>query len=206
MDNQIFTKKSDSFEPAIKKAFPFIKIIFIIFILAIAVEVVVGLKTLLTPVKLAPKSQPVTNVISDGSITLDSSQTTYQTGAVIPITVKVATGGHLTAGVDLVLKYDPQKLSASPSSFIKGASYDDYPPINLEKPGFLRISGVVSTNNPGFEGIGEFGTINFVAKAKGVVEVSLDFAPDLTSDSNMVEVGTNKDILGQVSGVKINIQ
>lgn len=76
----------------------------------------------------------------------------------------------------------------------------------MDSPGFLRISGVVSTNKPGFNGEGVFGKINFKAKGAGVAEISLDFVQSQTNDSNMVEVGTNKDVLGKITSVKINIQ
>lgn len=189
-----------------RKGPPLVRIIFIIFALIITFELVMGLKTLLTPVKLIAKPQVVTKVISDGSIIVTSSKPIYKVGEVVPVTIKISTGGHLTAGVDLVLKYDPAKLEASSASFIKGDLYDDYPPVNLDSTGLLRISGVVSTEKKGFNGEGVFGTINFTAREIGVSDISLDFVQSQTNDSNILEVGTNNDVLGNVESVSITIE
>mgnify|MGYP003395392594 CR=1 FL=1 len=74
------------------------------------------------------------------------------------------------------------------------------------RQGLLRISGLVSTLKAGFNGTGEFRTINFVAKAAGIVDLSLDFFKDKTSDTNILEISTNKDILGSVENIKVVIQ
>lgn len=206
MDNQIFTNQPQNFPKTPQKSFPILKIIFMVLALAILVEVAVGLKTLLTPIKVVTKPQ-VTNTLSDGSITLGTINSSVNKGDLVPVTLSVSTGGHLVAGVDLVVRYDPNILEASSSAaFVKGDIFGDYPPVNNETKGILRISGLVSADKLGFNGNGVFGTINFIAKSAGSTNISLDFTPNLTSDSNMVEVGTNKDVLQKVSNVTLNIQ
>lgn len=206
MDNQIFmNKQGDFLKP--KKTLNLLKPIFIVFGVVIVLEILLGIKDLLTPVKVVPKKME-TSALSAGSITLSTSKDSYKTGEVVPVLIKLSTGKHLTAGADLVLKYDPAKLEASASSFIKGkTTYDEFPAININPVlGQVRVSGVAAIERAGFNGSGDFGILQFRAKQAGPTEISLDFEPNLTNDSNMVEVGTNKDILEMVNSVKINIQ
>lgn len=206
MDNQIFmNKQGDFLKP---KKTPFIlRPILIIFGVVIFLEILLGIKSLLTPIKVVPKKTEVL-ILSGGTVTLSSSKTNYKIGEAVPVVIKISTGNHLTAGTDLVLKYDPLKLEASASSFIKGqTTYGEFPAININPTaGQVRVSGVAAVEKVGFNGNGDFGTLQFRAKQAGPTEVSLDFKPNLTNDSNMVEVGTNKDILENVNSVKINIQ
>ncbi len=205
MDNQTLTYHAQDFQNNPKKGLPILRIIFVILALVILVELIIGLKTLLTPVSTSKQAQQTTS--SAGEIMLGSANKIYHVGDLVPVTVRISTGGHPTQGVDLVIKYDPTKLEASASGFIKGDVYDDYPALNINSDkGVLRVSGIVGISKPGFIGNGNFGTINFKAKLSGITDVSLDFSPGLTNDTNMVEVGNSKDILEKVSGVKINIQ
>lgn len=206
MDNQVFTNNTQGFQKPPKAGLPVLKIIFIVFAAVIAFELLVGAKTLLTPIKVVKKTVPQV-VLSEGVINLSTPKSLYSVSEIIPVSVKVSTGNHLTSGVDLVLKYDPILLEASSSALTKGSAFDDYPEVNIDsKNGILRASGVVSPSKSGFNGSGDFGVINFIAKSKGVTSISLEFSPNATGDSNMVELETNKDILGKVSEVKINIQ
>lgn len=198
-------KQVDFLKP--KKVSSVLKPILIVFGVVIVMEVLFGLKSLLTPVKIAPKKTEV-SVLSGGSINLTLAKANYRVGEVVPVAITLSTGNHLTAGTDLVLKYDPLKLEASPSSFTAGkTTYDEFPPINVNPlVGQVRVSGVAAVGKVGFNGRGDFGILEFKAKQSGSTEISLDFKPNLTNDSNMVEVGTDKDILETINSVKVNIQ
>lgn len=201
MEPQV-TNQSANPEP--KKSLPVLRIIIIVFAAVLAIEALIGAKTLLTPIPSLKKPQAQT--ITAASLTL-SAPKSVKVGENVPVSVKVSTGGHLTTGVDLVLKYDSSKLEASDSAFTPGTIYDDYPPININSiNGVIRISGVVGVNKPGFNGSGNFGILQFSAKSSGSTTVSLDFKAGQTNDSNILEVGTNNDVLGQVGSATINIQ
>lgn len=179
--------------------------IFFLLIAIVAVEVILGFKTLLTPITGGKIIKP--NPLSPGQAILLTKESKYSLGEKVPVTVKVSTGGHTTSGTDLVLRYNPKFLEATPGSFLKGRIYADYPTVTVDSAhGIMRISGVTSPNKPGFNGSGDFGIVNFTAKAKGVVEVVVDYQKDSTSDSNMLQSGTSKDILGKVTNVKITVR
>lgn len=206
MDNQIFTNYKPNFQKPLSKSLPILKVVFIIFALVIVFELLLGAKKLFTPIKVVRKVVPFSS-LSEGSINLTANKSSFKVGEKVPVLVKISTGNHLTAGVDLVLKYNPAILEASPSPVISGNTFDDYPALTIDaKAGILRASGLVAPAKSGFNGSGDFGTINFTAKSSGMTEVSLDFSKDATGDSNMMESITNKDILGKTGSVKINIQ
>ena len=119
---------------------------------------------------------------------LSSEKESFHPGEIVSVKAKVSTGGHLTAGVDLVVKYDSSRLEATPGAFIKGEIFDDYPPINIDPVnGIIRVSGIASDKKIGFNGSREFGTFKFRAKGAGEAEVSLGFSPNSTSDSNIFD-------------------
>ena len=119
MDNQIFNYQNSDFQKPPKAGLPILRIIFFIFAAVIAFELLMGAKTLLTPIKVIQKT-PSTVVLSEGVINLSTLQSSYGVSETVPVAVKVSTGNHLTSGVDLVLKYDPVILEASSAALIKG--------------------------------------------------------------------------------------
>lgn len=168
-------------------------------------ELVMGVKKLLQPVPPAAKvvrPAPITN----GKISLVSAQSVYKVGSQIPVSVRVFTGGHTTDGTDLILKYDPKSLEASESSVIKGNIYQEFPSLEVnQSTGTVKISGITGTNQKGFSGLGNLAIINFKAKASGQTKLMVDFKKNSTNDSNIIDSGTSKDLLGSVDDLSLTI-
>ena len=175
-------------------------------IFIIAIELVWGLKSLLTPVLSKKVSSPP--LISEGaSLSLISSSKDYKIGDKFLVNVNLSTASHKTVGTDIVLQYDPKLLEATPGAFTKGTIYPDYPAVNIDNiKGIISASGVISPNGDGFKGSGVFGKIAFRAKITGQTILKLDFIKDATNDSNVFEPGVSNDILKEVNNLEINIQ
>lgn len=171
--------------------------------LIILIEVYFGLKTLLTPLPAVEKLAP----ISQGAVVLTTNQTSYLEGDQIPVTIKLSTGGYNSVGADLVLRYDPNFLEAQENNFFEqGEIYQDYPGISLDKKnGMILMSGIVLSDRGGFNGTGIFGKLKFVAKKLGITKVRVEFQADSTTDSNIIDTVSAKDVLGQTFDVEINI-
>lgn len=182
------------------------RVIYPILGIIILIELVFGIKTLLAP--LPKSSQAPQLYLNKGArITLLSTKPDFKVGEKIPISIQVSTGGYATSGTDLVFHFDPKVLEASPTSFIRGKIYSDYPQINIDsRAGVVRISGVVSSAKQTFNGNGTLGVINFKAKAAGATTLKIDFNKGLTNDSNVFSMSSNKDILGEVNNLKITVQ
>lgn len=195
--------REEVFKPD-KKWFQTWKIIYPILGIVAVLELIFGIKTLLAPL---PKSQSQKlQSISDARIVLVSAKSSYKVGESIPIKVRVVTSGHITSGTDLVLRFDPKLIEASPTSFARGKIYNDYPQVSIDsKAGVIRISGVSSTKKVGFIGVGELGTVTLKAKAGGTTMLTVDFKKGLTNDSNVIDASDSKDVLGIVYNLKLTI-
>lgn len=179
-----------------------------ILVLIIVGEAWWGFQTFYGPNQSAkPADEQITN-LSDPQLVALSSKSQFQIGDIVPITVKVVTGGKSTDSTDLVLKYDPQYLEASGSGFVEiGRIYPDYPVANFDNVrGVAQVSGASLSSESGFSGIGTFATLNFKAKAPGKTKVTIEHNPGSTADSNIVLSGTAKDILSQVTNADIIIE
>lgn len=206
MDNNptVYTTGGAQFKPD-KKWYQTWRIIFPILVVVLVLELLYGLKTLLAPLPKSTKQslQP----ISGAKISLISPKSSYKVGENVPISIRVFTSGHSTSGTDLVLKFNPKTLDATLADFTKGKIYDDYPQVTIDSQnGIIRASGVSSANKTGFNGIGEFGVVNFKAKSVGESALTIDFQPNLTSESNVVDSETIKDVLEKVYNLKVAIQ
>ncbi len=195
-DNQINTPTKFSWGP---------KLIFIILAGVILVEIIFAVRTLTKPLPPTPPPSKVTSS-SKATISLAADKKIYQVGETIPVNVQIDTSGKKTDGTDLLLHFDPKALDASPAAIIKGTIYGEYPVTTVDtKNGIISISGISSLSKE-YSGTGLFATINFTAKTKGQTSILVDFTPNLTTDSNIVETGTGKDILEQVANLSLTIQ
>lgn len=142
--------------------------------------------------------------LTSGEIAMVADKSSYNVGDRVDVIVRISTGGHNIVGSDLDISYDPKSLEATSSAFFKGRVFDQYPVISFT-PGNIKVSGIISTPNKGFTGVGVFGGIVFTAKAAGKTNVTLNFTPGSTTRSTITESITARNILGQIKNVSINI-
>lgn len=180
-----------------------LKLLFLVIGIIILGEVIWGINKLMTPVykPSVAKSQQV----GPPSIVLAAATKTYKVGETIPLTIGLSTAESFTDGADVVLKFDQNILEASPAGFIKGKIYTDYPQVSVDnKTGLVSISGITSFAN-GYLGTGVFGVLNFKAKKQGVSQVEVVFNPGETTNSNITQSKTAKNILEKVYNVSIKV-
>lgn len=144
-------------------------------------------------------------VSSTAKIELLSSKLEYRVGETIPVEVFVSTAGAATDGTDVVIKFNSALLGVSANSLINGKIYSQYPTAQIDtKEGSLRISGIALGQESGFSGDGTFATVNFISKAAGTTNITLEYIPSSTADSNIVSKGV--DILKEVKGLELVIK
>lgn len=110
----------------------------------------------------------------------------------------------------MIINFDPDKLSVESAPggvpVVFGVLYNEYPANVLNaKEGRISVSGI-STTEGGVLADGLFGAITFRAKSGGVANISLEFTPGSTADTNVTQSGTGKDVLEEVNGVEVNIE
>lgn len=149
----------------------------------------------------ASTSDPISDPIKvkRASLSLDPSTTSFSKGCGHSISILLDTGISRTDGTDAILRYDPTRLTAT--SIITGTIYPDYPKNSIDSQnGKVSISGITSPSNP-YLGKGVFAVVNFIVPNTapvGKTQITFDFNPNTTNDSNVVESGTSLDILSDV--------
>lgn len=209
VSNQM-NKESNNLQRAlekIKNLFSGPKIVFIILGIALLIEVVYAIRVLTSPTPSSlPVPKPIVQTGAVGKISLTTPQTDIRVNEIIPVSVMIETGSHTIDGVDLIVSFDPKILEVTSGGLVKGNIFDEYPLMSLDpKKGLLSISGVSNFKNS-FKGTGQFATINLRAKVPVKTSLTIDFNKGSTTDSNLVETATSKDILEDVSNLELNIR
>ncbi len=181
-------------------------IIFAILGVIILVEIIYAVRVLSSSSPSVTSVQKANIETPQGKISLTTPKTTYKVNEDISVSVIVDTGGRLLDGVDLIAHFDPKVLSATPGAIIRGQIFDEYPLMSVDsKKGLFSVSGINTLQNS-YQGRAKFVVFNLKAKAPGKTSLTIDFQKGLTSDSNMVEAGTSKDILEVVGNLELNVQ
>ncbi len=184
------------------------KLIFTIVGLILIAELIWGGWSLTRKFTKTPAQITTQQTQAKSTISLKSSKNSFKIGENIPVTIELFSG-KVTDGADIILTYDPKKLQIIPAStkvpVAVGNLYNDYP-INKvdESTGYIFVSGITSQAN-GVMANGVFGTISFKAKAAGSTKISVNFTPNSTVDSNIIENKSAKDLLIGVKNLEVNI-
>lgn len=137
------------------------------------------------------------------TLALSPSTGTFNTGCPYSFNINVDTQGIDSDGTDVILFYDPTRITAN--TITVGKIYPDYPAQSIDSQGGkITISGISSVGQA-FNGSGTFATVNFSINPNapsGATSVKFDFDPNNTSkttDSNVVQRGTVVDTLTSVT-------
>ncbi len=183
-----------------------IKIILVLLAIGVILEVIFGGISLFSA---SGGKVPTTQVsgLKDASISLVPNKTSYRTGDEVEVDVRLFTGGYSTDSTDLVVKYDPVFLTPKTGTFAKaGTLYSEYPALQVDKvSNLIGISGITVPAKEGFNGAGVFAKLYFTALKDGQTQLSIDFQPGGTADSNVVLTGSTNDILGFIKNADILI-
>lgn len=181
--------------------------LFYVLAAVVIIEVLWGVTTLLTPVRVKKVNNAAPISAAGATLTLASSQKEVKAGDVLLVNINLKTGGYKTIGMDAVLKYDPRFLEVSSPAFTGGKIFSEYPKVEVDgTAGMVKVSGTLTAVEGGFEGTGLFGTVSFKTKVAGQTVIQPDFIKDSYVDSNIIELGTTKDILEKVDNLEVNIK
>ena len=186
-------------------------------ILSILAIVVVG-ELIWAGTTLIKKDQPQVPIIDQlaqtvsepkpAQIILQSSSQILKVGDQIKVDILVDTGGKQTDGTDVILNFDPKTLvvvlaSGSANPVIQGTVYNSFP-VNVLNQGKVVLSGIASVGTS-FSGQGLLGSVTFKAVSVGNTSLAVDFILGRTTDSNIIETSSAKDILTSVKNLDLQI-
>ena len=161
-----------------------------------------------TPVKLASTGGGSSSIqqtpvpLSEAYFSFIPFKSTVKKNCDHAVNIYLDTGGKFIDGVDVIIKFNPNVIADT--TFFDGVlPFDKYEVNDDNTRDFITISAPTPTNKP-FRGSGIFGRIVFKVKPNppvSTLDLSFDFDPNdkgKTTDSNIVEDKTLKDILSYV--------
>lgn len=189
------------------------KIVFVILGIVLLGEIIYAVRALTQPPTTPFLPVAKTGVqLTPGTISLVALKNSFNVNESIPVSVMVDTGGRSINGVDLIVHYDPKVLVATSGGILKGLTFDEYPSVSIDPTkGLISISGIDNLNNSfnsnNISNMGPFAVLNFRAKTPGRTSLTIDFnGKGSTTDSNLVEVTTAKDILEKVNNLELTVK
>ncbi len=190
----------DALAPVNKKGNPKLLVWILILVVILVAGFWIWKNSSTTPARSTSK------VDTKARIVLVSDKKQYKVGDGVIVAVGVSTGGKKTDGTDVVLYYDNKLLQASSSGILTGGLYPDYPITTVDQTaGVIRVSGIASVDKT-VAGQGVLATILMTAKAPGQAKVTVDYTPGSTTDSNIVESTSSKDVLESVTNLEVGIK
>lgn len=139
------------------------------------------------------------------TLSLSPTGGSYNRGCTFQVAVVLDASNEQTDGTDAILIYDTTKLTLSAQAVQTNTSiYPDYSNSSDPSTGKISISGIASVSQA-YSGKGNMATVSFQVKsdaAPGPMTIRFDFDSsnkDKTTDSNVVERGTVKELLTQVT-------
>ena len=119
-------------------------------------------------------------------------------GETLELEIIMNTDGEQAAGGDVIITYDPEVVSVV--DLLPGKLFSDYPSATFDNvAGVAKLSGIVASISELFTGEGVFGRIIVQGKKAGSTELTFDFTPGSTTDSNIAVTYGSGDILAKVS-------
>lgn len=165
--------------------------------LVLVLSLAVGVLTV-TSKKAGNQNLSTRATLESGSMALSPStgDYTFIAGTSYPIGILVDSAGKSIDGVDVVITFDPTKVKVDGSSLSTTSLFEQYPLNTVDNvKGEIKLSGGTFSAKP-ITGI--IATFRFQPLSKGEVNFVIKFTAGATTDSNIADHTTAKDILGSV--------
>ncbi len=142
------------------------------------------------------------------TLSLSPASGTFGKSCSFSTQVLIDTQGVETDGADIILLFDPTQLNAS--SIVNGSIYSDFPGNTIDNTTGKVSIFALAPSTKGFTGKGTVATVNFTttANASSSAALKFDFDPNnlsKTTDSNVIERATLKDVLKSVTNGNYNL-
>lgn len=180
------------------------RLLFILLGVLLIVELVHSARLLMQP--LPKKATPRPLSLGRILLTTPNNPTHLGLGQSVSVEVRVSTGGHNIDGMDLSLGFDPRSLQATSSGVLEGNMFRQYPQVKVDNhSGSVSISGISSPQGSGFNGIGTFAIIRFKAMKLGATALKVNYSPNASNLTNLVESATAKNVLASGASLQLNV-
>lgn len=153
-----------------------------------------------------PTATPSPTGSASMSLSLVTPPPNMGPACIFSLNVNINTAGNLTDGADALINFDPTKIQIT--SITNGTFFSSYPTSTFDNSlGKVTISGLTNAGIP-VSGSGTLATLNMQFKvnaSSGGTNVTFNFTPGSTTDSNLSQSGTGLDILGGVNNFNTTV-
>lgn len=171
--------------------------------LAIAVLVVTGKGTTGLGTNQNVRTQ-ATDVTGSMSLSPANGDYVFAANQTYPVGIVIDSAGKSVDGVDVVVNFDPKKVQVVGETISPTTMFERFPLNKVDNGrGQIQFSALTFNSKPE---IGIAATFRFRPLAPGAVNFTFDFTLGKTTDSNIAEHGTAKDVLGKVENAAFNFK
>jgi hypothetical protein len=149
---------------------------------------------------------PKSNLVGTLDLQLIETENSHdlKPGQTYTLTINLDTKNKNIVAADAYLNYDPTMIKVI--SINEGVIFPTHPALDFSaSKGLITISGIMPIQER-FAGQGVMATILFQPIKTGSTEISFQYEPEETTDSNMVELGSSIDILGSATNLTLTIK
>jgi hypothetical protein len=139
------------------------------------------------------------------ALEFSKTQVSASLGEELDVDVTIDTQSKAVAGADAVILYNPQYIEVV--SVDPGDVFADYPARFYDNTnGKIMVSGIVSSKHNLYRGRGVMARIRFRTKAMGASQITFQYTPGDTTDSNVASMSEPGDILTSVNSISLAVQ
>jgi hypothetical protein len=144
------------------------------------------------PVIFAP------TVVAGGSLLFQPTLINTTIGTDFNFSIFIDTAGAKLGGAGAKIKFDPDGIIIT--KITPGTLFPDYPSLQFDnQAGTITISGIVPSRDNLFNGQGLFASVTARVKNLTTSQLTFDFTPGSTSDSNLAITAPPWDVLDTVN-------
>jgi hypothetical protein len=159
--------------------------------------------SVMTSVPVQAPSAPISTEKGTLTLRLKSTKSTFAVGERVTVTVYGSSDVHPITGYDVSLTFNPELLEYVDET----STLSDFQVFGQQQDSKVSLTGIkqLSSETTTILKDAPMVDVTFVTKKAGAAELTVDFAPSSTADSNLIN-DKNKDVLGKVEGVVVLIK
>ena len=176
--------------------------------LVLVLSLAVGVLTVTKGGSIPSSSQNVMTKAAEvtATLTLSPSSGEYEVspGSSFPVGVIVDSAGKSVDGIDTIINWDPKMARVEDGRVVASNLFEQYMVNSVDNvKGQIKLGALTFTAKP-VNGV--VGTFRVTPLTEGSANFSFQFTPGATTDSNVAEHGTAKDILGRVENARFSFK
>lgn len=176
--------------------------------LVLVLSLAIGVLTVTSKNNLTATPQNLTTKAAEATATLSLSPASgdfaFTPGTSYPVGIIIDSAGKAVDGVDVIVNFDPKLVRVEGGKVSTTNLFEQYMVNSVDNvKGQIKLGALTFTAKPV---TGIVGTFKFTPLVAGNLTFVYLFTPGATTDTNVAEHGTARDILGSVGNASFNFK